>query len=104
MFNFIAAALMTYLLVNVLIRPGQQIPETRDLRRARLAAAACTALGRVLGLDLGRSPLNFSLVLGAPLLRRRLGLIWRTRSATSCARRRVARPPPLYGGITPGQR
>src|SRR5205823_4324421 len=27
MFNFIAAALMTYLLVSVLIKPGQQSPE-----------------------------------------------------------------------------
>ena len=31
MFNFLAAALMTYLLVNVLIAPGQQIPESATL-------------------------------------------------------------------------
>ena len=30
MFNFIASALMTWLLVNVLIKPGQQSPETRE--------------------------------------------------------------------------
>jgi simple sugar transport system permease protein len=30
MFNFIASALMTYLLVNVLMKPGQQSPETRE--------------------------------------------------------------------------
>jgi len=30
MFNFIAAALMTYLLVDVLIRPGQSSPESRE--------------------------------------------------------------------------
>jgi len=30
MFNFIATALMTHLLVNVLIKPGQQSPETRE--------------------------------------------------------------------------
>ena len=30
MFNFIAASLMVYLLVNVLIEPGQMSPETRD--------------------------------------------------------------------------
>lgn len=29
MFNFIAAALMVYLLVNVLIVPGKMAPETR---------------------------------------------------------------------------
>src|SRR2546427_12820966 len=31
MFNFIASAVMTHLLVNVLIKPGQQSPETRDV-------------------------------------------------------------------------
>ena len=30
MFNFIASAVMTHLLVNVLIKPGQQSPETRE--------------------------------------------------------------------------
>ena len=40
MFNFIAAALMTYLLVNVLIRPGQQAPESREF------SAECSVLGR----------------------------------------------------------
>ena len=43
MFNFVAAALMTYLLVNVLIKPGQQIPESATFPRDRLAAAAARA-------------------------------------------------------------
>ncbi len=30
MFNFIASALMIYLLVDVLIQPGQQAPRSRD--------------------------------------------------------------------------
>ena len=30
MFNFIASALMTYLLVDVLVQPGQQAPRSRD--------------------------------------------------------------------------
>ena len=30
MFNFIASVLMVYLLVNVLIKPGQMSPETRE--------------------------------------------------------------------------
>ena len=34
MFNFIASALMTYLLVNVLIKPGQQSPETREFAQS----------------------------------------------------------------------
>jgi simple sugar transport system permease protein len=51
MFNFIASALMTHLLVNVLIKPGQQSPETREF-------AANTWLPQ-----LGRSPLNLAFVL-----------------------------------------
>ena len=51
MFNFIASALMTHLLVNVLIKPGQQSPETREF-------AASTWLPQ-----LGRSPLNLAFVL-----------------------------------------
>ena len=35
MFNFVASALMTYLMVNVLIKPGQQSPETRDFAPER---------------------------------------------------------------------
>ena len=30
MFNFLAAALMVYLLVNVLIAPGSMTPQSRD--------------------------------------------------------------------------
>ena len=40
MFNFLAAALMTYLLVNVIIRPGQQIPRDRGVPGERLDPAA----------------------------------------------------------------
>jgi ABC-type uncharacterized transport system permease subunit len=35
MFNFIASALMTYLLVNVMMKPGQQSPETREFASTR---------------------------------------------------------------------
>ena len=34
MFNFIASALMVYLLVNVLIAPGSMTPETREFAAA----------------------------------------------------------------------
>ena len=41
MFNFIAATLMVYLLVNVLIEPGQMSPQSRDFAaHARLPADA----------------------------------------------------------------
>ena len=60
MFNFIAAALMVYLLVNVLIAPGSMTPESRDFA----AAGSCPSC-RALGVSASRwhSPLNLSLVL-----------------------------------------
>ncbi|MBV8168169.1 MAG: ABC transporter permease, partial [Alphaproteobacteria bacterium] len=59
MFNFIAAALMVYLLVNVLIAPGQMSPETRELGPAAQVPAVHALLD-----GLAVSPLNVS-ALGA---------------------------------------
>jgi simple sugar transport system permease protein len=71
MFNFIASALMTHLLVNVLIKPGQQSPETREFA-PNTWLPQLHDVARAIGLDIGRSPLNLSLVfaLGAG------GLVW----------------------------
>src|SRR5215467_9749536 len=57
MFNFIASALMTYLLVNVLIKPGQQSPETPEFA----PSTWLPPLGHALG-ALGQSPVNLSSV------------------------------------------
>ena len=53
MFNFVAAALMTYLLVNVLIEPGSADPRERRLPADRLAALPAARRSRPLGVDLG---------------------------------------------------
>jgi simple sugar transport system permease protein len=70
MFNFIAASLMVYLLVNVLIEPGSMAPETR-----RFAGG----LARLSDFGFpGRSPLNLALPL---VLLCAVGvwlLVWRT--------------------------
>ena len=62
MFNFIAAALMTYLLVNVLIKPGQQAPETREFGPGAFMPQASDVLAK-LGITFASSPLNFAFVL-----------------------------------------
>jgi general nucleoside transport system permease protein len=59
MFNFIAAALMTHLLVNVLIKPGQQSPETRELDPNTWLPPLHDVV-RWLGVEIGPSPLNLS--------------------------------------------
>jgi simple sugar transport system permease protein len=64
MFNFIAAAVMTHLLVNVLIKPGQQSPETRELDPNTWLPQLHDVV-RWLGWEIGRSPLNLSALLAA---------------------------------------
>src|ERR1700753_4348919 len=62
MFNFIAAALMVYLLVNVLIKPGSMSPETREFAPAGQLPLIHELLGRV-GIPMANSPLNVSIFL-----------------------------------------
>ena len=69
MFNFIAASLMTYLLVNVLIKPGQQSPESREFAVNAWMPSATDVLARV-GVSFAATPLNlaFGFALGAAVL------------------------------------
>ncbi|HYD30775.1 MAG TPA: ABC transporter permease [Azospirillaceae bacterium] len=62
MFNFIAASVMTWLLVDVLIKPGQQSPETREFHPSTWLPSMEQALGW-LGIPITRSPLNLSFLL-----------------------------------------
>jgi general nucleoside transport system permease protein len=102
MFNFIASALMTYLLVNVLIKPGQQSPETREFAAGTWMPQAHEMLARV-GINLTSTPLNFAFVLalGASVL---VWLfIWRTRWGYEL--RVVGQNPAaaVYAGISPSR-
>src|SRR5262245_42459624 len=62
MFNFIASALMTHLVVNVLIKPGQQSPETREFD-PQTWLPQLHEIARGLGWPMAASPVNLSLVL-----------------------------------------
>jgi len=100
MFNFIAAALMTYLLVNVLIKPGQQSPETREFSANAVMPALHEMLGKV-GVAFSATPLN--LAFGVALIAALLVwlFIWRTRWGFAL---RVAGENPaaaVYAGIAP---
>jgi general nucleoside transport system permease protein len=102
MFNFIASALMTYLLVNVLIRPGQQSPETREFGPGAVMPSMHAALAW-LGIPFAPSPLNLAslLALGACLLV--WIFIWRTRWGYAL---RVFGQNPraaVYAGISPAR-
>ena len=64
MFNFLAAALMVYLMVNVLIAPGSMTPQSRGFGTAGQMPAMHDILGG-LGIALSPSALNLSIVLAA---------------------------------------
>lgn len=60
MFNFVASSLLTWLLVDVLIAPGQQTPESRPFSAAA-ALLPLHELAEKFGITLAASPLNLSL-------------------------------------------
>jgi ABC-type uncharacterized transport system permease subunit len=102
MFNFIASALMTYLLVNVLIKPGQQSPESREFGANAVLPAMHELLAKV-GLTVAASPLNLAFVLALGAGGLVWVLLWRTRWGY---RLRVAGASPaaaVYAGINPGR-
>jgi simple sugar transport system permease protein len=78
MFNFLASALMVYLLVKVLSVPGSMAPETKtfgpDAHLPKLGW-----LMNLFGLDIGGAPVNISLFLALATAAAVWALIWRTR-------------------------
>src|SRR5882724_4847975 len=78
MFNFIASALMTYLVVHVLIEPGQQAPRSSDFAPG-LWLPMAKDLTRALGIDIGDPPLNLSSLLAVLACVLVWLFIWHTR-------------------------
>jgi simple sugar transport system permease protein len=62
MFNFIAAALMTWLLTSVMIKPGQAAPETASFDPA-LWMPSFSKIAGAMGVTIAKSPANVSLLL-----------------------------------------
>ena len=77
MFNFIAAILMTYLMVEILIEPGQQAAESRNFESGALLPRVHDILALV-GIDAGHSALNLSFVLAILCSIGFWFFIWRT--------------------------
>lgn len=102
MFNFIAYALMVYLLVNVLIAPGQMAPETNRFVPAA-ALPSMQAIMAALGLATAATPLNAAFLLALAALALVWLVIWHTR--WGYALRVVGASPraALYAGIDPGR-
>jgi simple sugar transport system permease protein len=100
MFNFIASALLIYLLVNQLKEPGNMTPESRAFGPAAQLPGMHEMLGWA-GLDWPRTPLNFSLLLAVAAALAVYLLLWR--SQPGYALRTVGHAPDAaaYAGIRP---
>jgi general nucleoside transport system permease protein len=102
MFNFIASALMIYLLVDVLIQPGQQAPRSRDFAPQVWLPTAQDMLGWI-GISVPRSSLNMSSLLALLCCAFVWIFIWHTRWGyeirTVGHSERAAR----YAGISPSR-
>jgi simple sugar transport system permease protein len=100
MFNFIAAALMTYLLVNVLIKPGQQSPETREFSANILMPAAHELFAKI-GITVVPTPLNLSFGLALLAAAGVWIFIWRTRWGFALRVAGANSTAAVYAGISP---
>ena len=100
MFNFIAAALLSYLLVGVLKEPGNMTPESRAFADSARMPGLHEALGW-LGVSWPRTPLNLSVLLAAAAaLLVYLGL-WKTRAGYALRAVGFAPDAALYAGMSP---
>jgi general nucleoside transport system permease protein len=102
MFNFIAAALMTHLLVNVLIKPGQQSPETREFEPNTWLPQLHEVAGS-LGWAIGRSPVNLSLLLALAVGALVWLYLWHTRWGYALRAFGHNETAAVYGGVRPGR-
>ncbi len=100
MFNFIAAALMTYLLVDVLIKPGQQSPESREFDPGTWLPFMHEMLGSI-GIEISRSPLNLSFLLALVCAFVTWVFIWHTRWGYEIRTVGQNAAAAVYAGISP---
>lgn len=100
MFNFIAASLMVYLLVNVLIQDGSMSPETREFHKNAWLPFMHEMLAWV-GVEVTRSPLNLSLIIALVCCVLVWIYIWRTRWGYALRTAGFSEDAAVYAGIRP---
>ncbi len=102
MFNFIAASLMVYLLVNVLAPAGSMQPESETFSdHARLPFLHDIAAA--LGVQIATSPLNLSFVWALICCVGFWVLIWRTRLGYALRTAGINPAAAVYAGMSPGR-
>ncbi len=102
MFNFIAASLMVYLLVNVLIKPGQMSPETESFAANATIPFVHSALAW-LGIGFAESPLNLSFLWALACCVLVWVFVWHTRWGYELRAVGVSPSAAVYAGISPAR-
>jgi general nucleoside transport system permease protein len=102
MFNYIATALMSFLLVNVFRVPGSMAPESRGFP-PNASVPQLHELLRPLGLNWPATPLNLSFLLALGCAFGVWTLIWRTRLGYEIRTVGVNPTAAVYGGISPAR-
>ncbi len=100
MFNFIASALMVYLLVNVLIEPGSMSPESREFAQAAWLPFMHELLAGF-GITVTATPLNLSVVWAGIACVAVWVYIWRTRWGYQLRTVGLNEAAAVYAGINP---
>ena len=100
MFNFIASALVVYLLVNVLKVPGSMAPETRNFADGTFLPFMHEILA-VVGVRMSKTPMNLSSILALVAAFLTWVLIWRTRLGYEMRAFGHSEAAAVYAGIDP---
>ena len=100
MFNFVAAALLSYLLVNVLKEPGNMTPESAAFAASARLPGMHELLGW-LGLEWPRTPLNASVLLAAAAALGVWLLLWKSQSGYALRAVGFSPAASLYAGLRP---
>lgn len=100
MFNFVAAALLGWLLVGPLKEPGNMTPESAAFADSAHLPGLHEALGWV-GVEWPKTPLNLSLLLAAAAAVGVWALLWKTRAGYAIRAVGFAPEAARYAGIAP---
>ncbi len=102
MFNFIAASLMVYLMVNVLIKPGQMSPESREFLSHTWLPFAHEMLAWI-GIPFAASPLNMSFLWALICCVLFSFFVWHARWGYELRAVGQSHTAAIYGGISPAR-
>jgi ABC-type uncharacterized transport system permease subunit len=100
MFNFIASALLGYLVVNVLKEPGNMTPESRGFAESAHMPGFHQVLGWI-GIDWPKTPLNLSVLLAVLAAVGVTLLLWKTRAGYELRAVGFSPDAALYAGVRP---